>query len=254
MPRQTLVKKVSQQLPPKGYILKISSKSVLCFTFVLFQSVHCTIKMNSLYCDTVSEEKEWVTFRDFILSLQRKVNIPDMEFYWDFPDKPAYPFSFDSPPILGTIFNPRHTEIPLPSTVLIKFATEGNVYSDASTMIPWIKKENSVFFSHYKKEQELPSTAKVLEEISQSAGLFKVNEVSAEDEVSFPEKFSTASSHRMVLSIEKEPMLLSAPDVLALGSVLIRQNTEGKEWFELFLKPNEDFLQVQPSLHDVTEV
>lgn len=225
--------------------------------------VHYTILDNKLYRRTIGSIIDFHKFSDeWILSVLRKVHVPDVEFFLNLGDWPKI-WNNDPIPLISWCGSDDTLDIIMPTYDLAK-STEHAISRETIDMgsvqgqmgPTWVKKISKGFFRGRDSRQERLDLAGIANKHADllDVGItnwffFNRDESKVKDRVSFFDFFK----YKYQLNIDGTVAAYRFPYLLLGDTVVLKQDSSYYEHFYADLQPNEHYIPVKRDLSNVVE-
>ncbi|XP_034949394.1 protein O-glucosyltransferase 2-like [Chelonus insularis] len=228
---------------------------------------HYVIKNNKIYRKCYGQHVGFNIFSDSILlSLSRKVHLPDSEFFMNLGDWPLVPKNNQLYPIFSWCGSDDTNDIVLPTYDLTESSLEnmGRVMLDVLSVqgnikTPWEKKIEKVFWRGRDSRRERLDLIDIAREnpelfnVSITNFFFFKNEMEkygpGERHISFFDFFK----YKYQLNIDGTVAAYRQPYLLAGDSLVFKQTSKYYEFFYHHLIPHEHYVPVNHNLSDLVE-
>ncbi|XP_008309556.1 protein O-glucosyltransferase 3 [Cynoglossus semilaevis] len=228
--------------------------------------IHYTIINNRLYRRTLGRYTDFKMFSDeILLSLTRKVKVPDVEFYVNVGDWPLETNIKDSVPILSWCGSTDTRDIVLPTYEVthstletLRGVTNDLLSVQGNTGPPWVNKSESAFFRGRDSREErlqLVALSKKNPELLNAGitGWFffrdREKEVGKAALVGFFDFFK----FKYQVNIDGTVAAYRFPYLMLGDSLVLKQDSQYYEHFYMHLRPGTHYIPVRKNLSDLLD-
>eukprot|EP00271_Cylindrocystis_brebissonii_P013758 TRINITY_DN3396_c0_g1_i1.p1 TRINITY_DN3396_c0_g1~~TRINITY_DN3396_c0_g1_i1.p1 ORF type:complete len:738 (-),score=89.39 TRINITY_DN3396_c0_g1_i1:646-2859(-) len=242
--------------------------------------MHCSIMDGTLYCrklrpqPSADLDKLWPPLRSLILSLLRKVSLPNLEFFWHPFASPQMASKDSGPPVFGSTRSSYHVDIPVPSPHLISNTFTGLSVQRAANTKPWNGRHNRTYFRGTKG----PAKVELPEELLFASPFRAAHIATSHPELLDAKVYPTVDLSSDVLALAHSLKLLAAEadwdpmpfrfllrladdegslgmsDLMATGALVVRQDGPWIAFGDHWLERSQHYVATRDHLDDLTEV
>eukprot|EP00897_Mesotaenium_endlicherianum_P003283 jgi/Mesen1/2983/ME000176S02022 len=237
--------------------------------------LHYAIINNTLYRRFAADNIPYHQILEkVLLSVLRKVKLPDAEFAYGGSDGGTSPLSYDGPPVLAFSKGDLNVDVLIPSGYLVGDLLSGNFIKGAATLKPWTARQSKCYFIgtntgylHATHPRHLwlhprfraAMLARDHEDILQvkvvtahKSGLSKEAEAAA-DKLNLTIGFapSSAVDHKCLIHIDGNTASWRLGSEMAEGHVIVKQKSPYTEHFYDLLEPCVHFLEMDHYMGDL---
>ncbi|XP_053987875.1 protein O-glucosyltransferase 2-like isoform X1 [Hylaeus volcanicus] len=228
---------------------------------------HYVVKFNKIFRECYGRYVGFKIFMDSILlSVTRKVLLPDIEFFVNLGDWPLVPKDGKNYPIFSWCGSFDTKDIVMPTYDITESSLEamGRVMLDmlsvqGNTDTPWEKKTEKLFWRGRDSRRERLDLIDISRDHPDLFNVSITNFFFFKDEM---DKYGPGQSHislfhffkyKYQLNIDGSVAAYRFPYLLAGDSLVLKQNSKYYEFFYNDLKPGEHYMPVNSDLSDLVE-
>ncbi|XP_003427163.1 protein O-glucosyltransferase 2 [Nasonia vitripennis] len=228
---------------------------------------HYVIKSNQIYRNCYGQHVGFKIFSDAILlSLARKINLPDVEFFMNLGDWPLVPKNKEIHPIFSWCGSDDSYDIVLPTYDITQSSMEamGRVMLDmlsvqGSTTDPWNKKIEKMFWRGRDARRERLDLIDIARKHPELFNASITNFFFFRDEI---EKYGPEQKHvsffeffkyKYQLNIDGVVAAYRFPYLLVGDSVVFKQDSKYYEFFYKDLEAGKHFIPIKSDLSDLVQ-
>ncbi|XP_033228056.1 protein O-glucosyltransferase 2-like [Belonocnema kinseyi] len=228
---------------------------------------HYVVKSNKIYRRCYGQHVGFKIFMDSVLlSLARKVILPDVEFFMNLGDWPLVPKKKLIYPIFSWCGSEETADILLPTYDIAESSLEsmGRVMLDmlsvqGSTKLSWEEKENKAFWRGRDARRERLDLIDIARDYPDLINASITNFFFFRDEIEkygpgqTPISFFNFFEYKYQLNIDGTVAAYRFPYLLAGGSLVFKQDSQYYEFFYKQLTPGEHYIPIKSDLSDLVE-